>query len=170
MTTFDLRSVSLRSGEQQLETLEVELEPLRIGGQDYQPEPDPVPARLTVTQASSGTLFKLEFDLTLRGPCFRCLDEAVQSLSLCLREYQAADPGNEDELRTEYLADGLLDVSRWARDAVALALPDKILCMPDCAGLCPVCGRDLNDEPHEHPEEQGDPRWAALESLRDAPP
>ena len=37
-----------------------------------------------------------------------------------------------------------LDVSQWAHDAVALALPDKILCRPDCAGLCPVCGRNLN--------------------------
>ena len=38
----------------------------------------------------------------------------------------------------------------WARDAVALALPEKILCRPDCAGLCPECGKNLNDEPHEH--------------------
>jgi uncharacterized protein len=168
MTTFDLRSLSLRSGEQQLETLDVELEPLRLGGQEYRPEPDPVPARLTVSRASSGTFFELAFDLTLRGPCFRCLEEAAQSLSLRVREYQAADPGDDDELRTEYLADDRLDVSGWARDAVVLALPDKILCLPECAGLCPVCGRNLNDEPHEHAEVQGDPRWAALQSLRDA--
>ncbi len=64
-------------------------------------------------------------------------------------------------------ADDLLDVSRWASDAVVLALPNKILCRPDCAGLCPVCGRDLNEEPHEHEEEHVDPRWAALEQLRE---
>jgi uncharacterized protein len=52
-------------------------------------------------------------------------------------------------------------------DAIALALPDKILCRPDCAGLCPVCGEDLNAEPHEHVDERTDPRWAALESLRE---
>jgi uncharacterized protein len=46
-------------------------------------------------------------------------------------------------------------------------LPDKILCRPDCAGLCPVCGKDLNAEPHEHVEESSDPRWAALEALRE---
>ena len=49
---------------------------------------------------------------------------------------------------------------------IALALPDQILHAPDCAGLCPVCGKDLNVEPHEHEEEHGDPRWAALEQLR----
>jgi len=60
-----------------------------------------------------------------------------------------------------------IDLSGWARDAIALALPDKILCRPDCAGLCDVCGKNLNDEPHTHEEEHGDPRWAALEALRE---
>jgi uncharacterized protein len=50
---------------------------------------------------------------------------------------------------------------------VALALPDQILCRPDCAGLCPVCGKDLNAEPHAHDEEHGDPRWEALAELRE---
>ena len=62
----------------------------------------------------------------------------------------------------------LLDLSAWARDAIALALPDQILCRDDCAGLCPECGKDLNAEPHEHVEERTDPRWAALESLRES--
>jgi uncharacterized protein len=50
---------------------------------------------------------------------------------------------------------------------LALELPDKILCRADCAGLCAVCGRNLNDEPHTHDEAELDPRWAALEGLRD---
>ena len=61
----------------------------------------------------------------------------------------------------------MLDVHGWARDAIALALPEQILCRPDCKGLCPVCGKDLNLEPHEHEEEDADPRWAALAELRE---
>src|SRR5581483_11935148 len=53
-------------------------------------------------------------------------------------------------------------LSQWGRDAVALALPDKILCRPDCAGLCGECGKNLNDEPHTHDDAEPDPRWAAL--------
>ena len=68
---------------------------------------------------------------------------------------------------TEYVTENVLDVSTWAHDALVLALPDKILCRPDCAGLCPVCGKNLNDEPHEHEETTTDPRWSVLESLRD---
>ena len=84
------------------------------------------------------------------------------------REYQAAsNPEGVEELRMAYLDDDNLDLGTWARDAIALELPDKILCRPDCAGLCPVCGKNLNDEPHEHAEETGDTRWSALESLRE---
>jgi uncharacterized protein len=83
------------------------------------------------------------------------------------REYQATSPGDSDELRTPYVADDKLDLETWARDAIALALPEQILCRPDCAGLCPTCGKDLNVEPHTHDEERLDPRWEALAELRD---
>ena len=82
------------------------------------------------------------------------------------QEYQAASPGEDEELRSPYVADDTLDLSAWARDALALGLPDKILHAPDCAGLCPVCGKDLNEEPHTHEEAAADPRWAALDELR----
>ena len=165
MTTFDLRTLRLRSGDQARERVEIDLEPLLLAGQTYEPRPTPAPAELTVTRASSGTVLELALDVTLAGPCFRCLADAELPLSLRLREYQATKPeGDED--RTEYLEDDRLDLSAWARDAIALALPDQILCREDCAGLCPVCGKDLNAEPHEHTEERLDPRWAKLSELR----
>jgi uncharacterized protein len=167
MTTFDLRTLRLRSGDQARERVEIELEPLLLGGQTYEPRPNPVSAELAVTRASSGTVLELALEVTLAGPCFRCLTDAELPLSLALREYQAANPEGDEE-QTEYLDDDRLDLSAWAHDAIALALPDKILCRPDCAGLCPVCGKDLNAEPHEHAEERVDPRWAALESLRES--
>ncbi|HEU5214374.1 MAG TPA: DUF177 domain-containing protein [Gaiellaceae bacterium] len=167
MTTFDLRTLRIRSGDQARERVEIELQPLVLGGQTYEPRPDPVPAELAVTRASSGTVLELTLDVALAGPCFRCLTDAELPLSLRLREYEASNPEGDDDLRTEYLEDDKVDLSAWAHDAIALALPDKILCRPDCAGLCPVCGKDLNAEPHEHTEERIDPRWAALESLRE---
>jgi uncharacterized protein len=168
VTTFDLRSLRIRSGDQARERVEVELEPLVLGGQEYEPQPNPAAAELTVTRASSGTVLELALDVSLEGPCFRCLQDAELSLELRLREYEATKPESDDE-RTEYLDDDRVDLSAWAHDAIALALPDKILCRPDCAGLCPVCGKDLNAEPHEHVDERLDPRWAALESLRERP-
>jgi len=102
----------------------------------------------------------------LHGPCMRCLGDAVIEETLNLREYQATSP-DSDELTTPYLVDDRLDLSAWARDAIALALPLQILCRPECAGLCPVCGKNLNDEPHDHGEPEPDSRWGALAELRE---
>jgi len=166
MTTFDLRALKLRSGEQLRDEQEIELEPLELGGQRYLPVPEKVPAELAVTRASTGTVFELAFHVRMHGPCFRCLEDAVLDLPISGREYHATDPQDE-ELRTPYVEDDKLDLSAWARDALALELPDKILCRPDCAGLCPVCGKNLNDEPHDHGEPEPDSRWSALAELKD---
>jgi uncharacterized protein len=166
MTSFDLRQVRLRPGEEHREALEVELSAFEFGGQRYIPVPEHVTALLAVTRATSGTVFALDFTARIHGPCYRCLGDAVLEVPIKAREYQDESP-DDDELTTPYLVDSTLDVSSWARDAVALALPDKILCRPECAGLCPECGRNLNDEPHEHDDAELDPRWAALEALRD---
>ena len=168
MTTFNLRHLRLRIGEQFNERIDVEIEPLVLGGQEYRAEPALVPADLTVTKASSGSVFDLSFRVRLEGPCFRCLADAALEVPIRASEYQASSPGDDPDLRSPYVADDVLDLSAWAHDALALELPDKILHDPDCAGLCPECGKDLNVEPHIHEEQRGDPRWAALESLRDS--
>ncbi len=141
--------------------------PVELGGERYVSVPEEVEAELTVTPASSGTVLELRLPVRLHGPCVRCLADAVVERELSLREYQATSPGDSEELTTQYLENGNLDVSAWVRDALVLALPDKILCRPDCAGLCPVCGKDLNAEPHAHDEDAVDPRWAALSRLKD---
>ncbi len=166
MTSFNLSQVRLRPGEEHREALEVELPAFAFGGQRYVSVPDEVPALLVITRAMSGTVLGLEFTARLHGPCYRCLGDAVLEVPIRAREYQA-ESTDDEELLTPYVEDGNLDVSGWARDAVALALPEKILCRPDCAGLCPECGRNLNEEPHEHEEVTVDPRWAALEVLRE---
>jgi len=165
--SFNLRQVKLRSGEEYRDEIELELEPFDLGGQRYLPVPEKVPAALAITKASTGTVFELGFTGRMHGPCYRCLGDAVLELSIEGREYQATNPQGLDELRTPYLEDDNLDLAAWSRDAVALALPEKILCRVDCAGLCPVCGKDLNEEPHTHEEETSDSRWAALEALRE---
>ena len=126
-----------------------------------------MPAELVITKASTGTVFELGFTARLHGPCFRCLDDAVLDLPIDAREYEATSPGEADELKTPYVVDDKLDLAAWSRDAVALALPDKILRRPRCAGLCSACGKNLNEEPHTHDEEPAHSRWAALEALRD---
>jgi len=165
MTVFDLRNIRVRSGEEHREAVEVAISPIELGGERYVAVPEKVPAELSVTRASTGIVLGLQLSVRLHGPCVRCLTDAVVDESMRLSEYQATRP-DTDQLTTPYLTDDRLDLSAWARDALILALPDKILCRSDCAGLCPECGRDLNLEPHVHEDEQADPRWAALQQLR----
>ena len=169
MTAFSLRRLKLRAGEEHREAVPLRIDPFALGGERYVAQSEPVPAELVVQRAATGDVFDLAFEVTVEGPCMRCLEPASVRLRVDAREYQATDPGADDELRSDYVVEGELDLDAWARDQVALTLPDQILCRPDCAGLCPVCGRDLNIEPHEHEGSAVDPRWAALEALRGDP-
>lgn len=168
MTSVDLRRLGLRSGEERSEDHDVTIAPLDLGGQHYVVTPERIQTRLSVTRTASGTVLHLRFTAELHGPCYRCLEDAALVQPIDAREYQAEDPEGDDELESVYVADNRLDLSAWSRDAVVLALPDKILCRADCAGLCPVCGKNLNHEPHGHEGEETDPRWAALAELRDS--
>ena len=167
MTTFPLRRLRLRPGEELRDEVLVQLEPFALGGERYLPVPGEVPAELTIDRATGGGVFRLRFRTRLHGPCMRCLEDAVIELAIDAREYHAADTREDEELTSAYVVDDQLELSQWARDAIALELPEQILCTPGCAGLCPVCGLDLNREPHEHSDDAADPRWAALEQLRD---
>jgi uncharacterized protein len=167
MATVDLRRFHLRPGEVRREQLDVDVEPFFLGGQRYESVHGRVPVTLEVSQASGATVFELGFSTVLSGPCMRCLGHAEASVDVRARELHDPAAARGDELRSDYVADDRLELGTWVRDAIALALPDQILCRPDCAGLCPVCGKDLNAEPHEHVEEATDPRWAALLELRD---
>lgn len=169
MARISVRHLRLRPGHEHHESLQLALEPLVLGGETYHTSPSETPAELVVQRAATGDLFRLALSTRLDGPCMRCLAPASLSVEVDAQEYEATDAVVDEELRSEYIADGELDVGAWARDQVALGLPDQILCRPDCAGLCPTCGKDLNVEPHEHAEEAVDPRWAALEGLGTEP-
>ncbi len=165
MTTFALRSLALRPGQEERLALDVELEPFVLGGVEYHVA-SPARAELIVQRAVSGDVFHLRLATSVSGPCMRCLGPAELAVEVDARDYEAELGEASAELHTEYVRDGDLDVSGWARDQIAFTLPDQIACRPDCAGLCPVCGKDLNLEPHAHEDVATDPRWAALEALR----
>jgi uncharacterized protein len=166
-TIIDLGRLSLAHGEGARLDLPVHLDPLRLGGQTYLPQGGELQARLDVSRPSSGYAFRLRFPVRIEGPCVRCLEEAAVEAEVDAREVDQSDTDDE-ELLSPYVVDDQLDLGRWAHDAAVLAVPPRILCRPDCAGLCPVCGVSLNDadpSAHEH-RTGGDPRWAKLRELK----
>ncbi|MGB2711427.1 MAG: DUF177 domain-containing protein [Conexibacter sp.] len=163
--TFDLAALRLTSGEGRRLDLEVAIEPFELGGERYAVTPAIVPARLDVSRTThSGHALRLRFDVALEGPCMRCLEPAAPRFAVDAREVD--QPGGGEELECPYVAEQELDVTAWVRDALGLALPAQLLCRPDCAGLCPVCGENLNAAgPSHHHDAPPDPRWAKLREL-----
>ena len=163
---FDLGGLRLHSGEGRRLDLNIAIEPFSLGGERYPVKPELVPATLDVSRMTGrGYALRLRFEATVDGPCMRCLEPAAPTLQIDARE--VSQPGEGEELESPYVEHELVDLHAWARDALALALPAAVLCRPECAGLCPVCGANLNSTGPDHAHErQPDPRWSKLSELR----
>jgi uncharacterized protein len=98
------------------------------------------------------------------GACRRCLGPAGGTLDVPVRELYQARPESDEAFA---ITGELLDLEPLVREAVLLELPLAPLCRPDCAGLCPECGADRNEGDCGHHGVAADPRWAALDDLRD---
>ena len=163
---FDLAGLRLTSGEGRHLEPAVEIDPFELGGEHYVVEPAHVPVVLNVSKTTAdGYALRLKFTARLAGPCMRCLSDAGAQFAVEARE--VSQPGGGDELESPYVDHGVLDLRSWARDALVLALPARMLCRPDCAGLCPVCGVNLNEAGPEHRHErEPDSRWSKLSEIR----
>jgi uncharacterized protein len=62
----------------------------------------------------------------------------------------------------------ILDLTEAIRQYIVTAMPMKSLCREDCAGLCPTCGKDLNQGKCGCKQEELDPRWAELLKLKNS--
>jgi uncharacterized protein len=164
---FDLPRLGLTSGEGRRLDLHVAVEPFEFGGQRYVAAPGVVPVRLDVSKTTgNGWALRLRYTAALTGPCMRCLEGAAPEIEVDAREVEQPGSG-DDELSSPYVdEDGELDLAAWSRDALALTLPAQITCTPDCAGLCPQCGANLNDDPDHAHEAAPDARWAKLSEIR----
>jgi DUF177 domain-containing protein len=163
--SFDLGGLNLTSGEGRRLTLGVALGELDFGGTTYVVEPAQVDAVLDISRMThGGHALRLRFSAGLTGPCMRCLEPAAPTTMVDAREVD--QPGGGEELTSPYVNGDELDVAAWAHDAFALALPAQVVCREDCAGLCPECGVNLNEQQGHAHEREPDPRWAKLRELR----
>ncbi|MGZ8667518.1 MAG: YceD family protein, partial [Solirubrobacterales bacterium] len=125
-TTFDLASLQLSHGEGRSVELPVRTGELELGGQTYRARPDPADARLDVSRTRTGHAMRLRFDLSLEGPCMRCLEAAGLEMAIDAREVDQPGSGDE-EMLSPYVSDGSLDAGRWLQDAIVLEMPTQPL-------------------------------------------
>jgi uncharacterized protein len=134
------------------------------------PDGAPIDAQVTLSSYPGGIMATGTVSAPWQGECRRCGGAVAGAVVASVRERyvpegtvaEAIDPEGEVYL----LIDDLLDLEPLARDAVLLELPLAPLCSDDCRGLCPQCGANLNLESCTC-EAPADPRWAALDQLRD---
>lgn len=128
---------------------------------------DPVEARLRVESVMEGVLVTGRVEAATAQDCARCLRSFAGEVGLEVVELYVA-PGHEvSEDEDMYRVSGTeIDLEPMLRDALALALPLKPLCRPECRGLCATCGKDLNEGSCDCREETVDPRWEALSELK----
>jgi uncharacterized protein len=96
--------------------------------------------------------------------CRRCLQPASGEVVVDVREVY--EPTSDQE-ETYALSGSQVDLEPLVRDAVLLGLPAAPLCKEGCQGLCPTCGTDLNEGTCGCESSPADPRWSALDALRD---
>jgi uncharacterized protein len=153
-----------------------------LGGEGRQRGPLKASGRAEVVEEHHGKNQVIK-DIRLRGrlsarlelQCARCLEPVVQDVK---REFEllyrplGADAGRDELSVTDaeaeigyYQGDGIL-LEDVLREQVLLALPLKVTCRDECKGLCPQCGKNLNQEQCSCSTQLEDPRWAALREVR----
>jgi uncharacterized protein len=137
----------------------------------------PIEGEVRLSHTGRSILARAQLTTAIEGTCSRCLRPVVEPIDVRLEEVAVPsidiDSGLPVDDSTEPEALRLdehheLDLDQPVRDAIALAEPITLLCRPNCAGLCLVCGTDLNTAgQHSHPDEGIDPRLAPLAQWRD---
>lgn len=124
---------------------------------------------LRLSRNSRGIWVQGELHTQLTVECARCLTPFNYPVKLVLEELYSA-PASTD---TAYSVDdaGNLDLTPLLREEAILAVPIGALCRPDCAGLCPECGQNLNEGQCSCTHDVSDPRLAILAQFhrRDRP-
>ncbi len=103
------------------------------------------------------------------GPAKVALDSSFELLFLPQGGRQPEGEGEDeldDALEVVRYSDDVIDLGESLREELLLAIPIAPLCSESCKGLCPRCGKDLNEGPCGCPEAPRDDRWAALRELK----
>ena len=128
-------------------------------------EEDPVQIDLVAESLREGVEVTGEVSGRLRLSCSRCLVEYGLPFEQAVGEmfYFSAEEAKEKE---SYAVEaGIIDLEQMLRDVVILGMPVNPVHDPECRGLCPQCGADLNQGDCGHDREMVDIRWAPLKSM-----
>jgi len=121
-----------------------------------------------VTRTAKGLLVQAKASAKLVSECVRCLESFLLPLEIDFTDLYAFSSDSADESELLLPENGKIDLEPSVREEMLLSIPINPICSPNCKGLCPICGENLNSGEHiEHQEEISDPRLSILKSLLD---
>jgi uncharacterized protein len=125
-----------------------------------------------VTRSGQNVLISGTVKFTQQLECSRCLKEIrrtrrerIEALYVPETDLRVELQLKERDIDTLFYDGVSIDLEQLVRDAIILSIPMNPHCKPDCKGLCPGCGRNLNEEECTCKEKAVDPRWKALGKL-----
>jgi uncharacterized metal-binding protein YceD (DUF177 family) len=121
---------------------------------------------LRLSRTKEGILVQGQLEIGVEDECYRCLDPVSSTLPIILEELYSYPASNAVEFSIG--DDAILDLASLIRAEVMIAVAGGILCGPDCKGLCPECGANLNHGTCECADSKIDPRMAKLQELLNA--
>jgi uncharacterized protein len=121
---------------------------------------------LRLTRTKEGILVQSQLEVGIDGECSRCLTTLPRELAIHVEELYMHPAPRASEFYVG--ADSILDLAPLLRAEVIIQAEQRVLCRPDCQGLCPECGANRNTEACACANQRVDPRLAALKTLLDS--
>jgi len=127
----------------------------------------PLTGSFVATRTSEGVYVSGTLHSAANVTCTRCLEETIVPISFRLDElfyYPPSSAPDSDQLAFDGET-GYIDLSPVVRELSLLEIPIRVVCRPDCQGLCMECGQNLNEADCGCHDDEFDPRLAALRML-----
>ncbi|MCS7009739.1 MAG: DUF177 domain-containing protein [Anaerolineales bacterium] len=119
----------------------------------------------TFSRTQQGLLVQGEFLARLEVECVRCLEPFLLQVNPTFTDLYAFDRRSLSESNLLVPEDGQIDLAPLLREYALLEVPIMPICRPDCQGLCPVCGENLNLHNCGHRLSQDDSPFSILKDL-----
>lgn len=162
---LDLKNFFSNSKENRSFEYQMDMSSVELNG--VYPFVSPVAVRGKVTDGEGFAKLDLKVSLEFSIPCDRCAVQINRHYDYTFDHILVLSLENEDDDRFIEVKNNELDLDGLVREDILLELPTKFLCKEDCKGLCPICGKNLNEGPCGCDTHQTDPRMEALRKLID---
>ncbi|MBQ6830289.1 MAG: DUF177 domain-containing protein [Clostridia bacterium] len=160
-----LQLQSLFMGEKERLPIEATLNFSEVEWNGEKPFQQPLSVVGCVEQSAGVVTLRADVRYRYDGTCDRCTGEVHHDRVLHMEHILVVSLNHEDNDSFVLIENYQLPLDELVEEDLLLDQPSKILCKEDCRGLCPQCGKDLNQGPCDCRQETTDPRLAVLKQL-----